>query len=150
MEKFPAEFSDLINNPSKLSKTRHPLGANGEHVRWFPHIVKPSMAKKAIVLLEQNFAPCMRLYNTPIPKELIPRLRRNFSETLPKTFHNRSVTLNSRGTVAVTIARKIGLLQMLGSKSLHRFAEEYSGCSLDSNKGYQVDLLRSRRLRWSA
>ncbi len=138
MKKFPAEFSDFITDPNKHLKVPLPLGTNGDYVKWFPYIVKPSMAKEAIVLLEKKLEPCMRIYNTPISKELIAKLRRNFTEALPKTFHNRSVTFNRPGTVAVAAAKKIGLLQMLSSKSLHRFAEEYSGYSLDREKRYQV------------
>ena len=138
MKKFPHEFSDFIADPNRSLKADPPLGTNGECVKWFPHIVDPMMAKKAIALLEQTLAPCMRIVNTPIPGELIAKLKHNFSESLPKTFHNCSVTFNSPGTVAVAVAKKICLLQMLSSKSLHRFAEEQSGYSLDREKGFQV------------
>lgn len=138
MEKFPAEFADFIKRPPASSTNHHRLGADGDYVRWFPNLVKPALVKQAIRLLEKNMEPYMRTWNTPIPKELIPNLRQNFKETLPKTFRNDSVILNSSQTPAAVKAKKIGLLQMLGSESLRRFAEACSGYALDGDPGFQV------------
>ncbi len=143
MDKFPVEFSDFIKADASVWEGGNRLGTAGECVRWFPNLVKPAMAKQAIQLLEQQMAPHIRTWNTPIPKELITNLRFNFRETLPKTFRNDSVILNSTRSAAIAAAKKIGLLDMLGSQSLHRFAETVSGYKLAPDPGFQVSRYRA-------
>lgn len=138
MEKFPAEFSDLIKKPPATLLADGNLSKGGEYVRWFPNLVKPVMAKKAMILLMQNMEPYLRTSTSPIPKELIRNLKYNFGETLPKTFRNDSVLLNSPYSSASVMAKKIGLLQMLGSESLRHFAEKCSGYTLDMKPGFQI------------
>ena len=143
MEKFPSEFSDfIISSPSSWSGNGR-LGNNGEHVKWFPNLVKPALAKQAILLLEKNMGPYMRTWNVPVSRQLITGLRYNFTESLPKTFRNDSVLLNSPRAAASAMAKKINLLQMLGSESLRRFAEICSGYTLDPDPGFQVSRYRA-------
>ena len=138
MKKFPGEFSDFIQKAHIKRSSPGSLGINGENVRWFPNIIDAGSSRAAIQLLHKELSPYLRPQHFPISPDLIKKLRRNFTETLPKTFRNETVSLNSTRSGASMVAKKIGLLQMLGSKSLHALAQEISGYELEARPGFQV------------
>ena len=75
---------------------------------------------------------------TPIARATITHMRTNFSELLPKTLRTTTVSLNHNRSAVFLVAQHLGLTTMLGSESLHRFAEQVSGFSLHGDPGLQI------------
>lgn len=138
MNKFPAEFSDFIQKRSVKINSSECLRISSEKVRWFPNIMSATSSQAAIQLLSKSLGPHLRTQHFPISADLIKKLKYNFTETLPKTFRNETVSLNSPRSAAYAAAKEVGLLQMLGSKSIRQFAEECSGFGLEARPGFQV------------
>lgn len=138
MTRFPPEFSGFIDKRLLSAPHSGKLGRNGNFVRAFPNAICAKTSRTAIGLLEKVMAPRLRKQHYPIPPGLIKDLKHNFTETLPKTFRNQTATLNSPRSQAAKAANEIGLLQMLGSSSLHAFAEAVSGYRLERMPGFQA------------
>lgn len=144
MRTFPEEFSHLVGidtftricrNSSRNFKT--------DKLIWFPRILSPTSAGKALALVDRSFADVVRLVQSPIPDEATSKMARNYAELLPKTLSNRTALLNAGSAKATKIARDIGLLQMLQSPSLHELAERISGLRLYPNPGRQIICYRN-------
>ncbi len=105
---------------------------------WFPLLVRPSLVDAAIRLLNQHLGPFLKPWETPISRSTITEMRANYSEVLPKTVRNLTVILNNSRSPAYAVAERIGLVTMLGSSSLRKFAGVISGFSLDEVRGFQV------------
>lgn len=140
MDRFPAEFLDLLNKRALRndSVTRPTLRQRKVRMAWFPMLLSSSSATRCISLLERRLIQHLSPIRRRIPASTIYGMRRNYSETLPKTLSNRTVILNSSRSKAARTAAEIGLLEMLRSDSLREFAERVSGYKLDPDPGCQV------------
>lgn len=65
-------------------------------------------------------------------------MKRNYSEALPKTLCNSTISLDGRRSKAFRVAKDIGLTEMLSSDSLRDFASKVSGVPLASGPGMQL------------
>lgn len=65
-------------------------------------------------------------------------MKENYSDTLHKTMHIKTACLNTKGSRAYRAAQKLGLLGMMRSESLARFAEAVTGYKLDRDLNMQV------------
>lgn len=89
-------------------------------------------------LLARRFTPCLRTIHAPIPPGCITEMRRNYQERLPKTMRLKSANLDSPSGAARRIARSMGLIDLLTSDRLRRFAEDVTAQRLLPDPGCQL------------
>ena len=144
MDAFPSEFADLLNkrgqrliaDPPKLDaftkKRVTPIVV-------FDDVIDERMAKSCIALLDRAMYPVIKRMETPIPRESISKMKRNYTDSLQKTVRVKTATLNSSKSFALDAAREIGLAQMMRSQSFRAFAESIVGMPVDrTHWGRQV------------
>lgn len=128
MNRFPEEFDDLLtargrrllSDPPRLeallAKRKSPLVVIGG-------VMDDGVARECIRLLDEAMFPVLRRMHTPIPRSALLGMKRNYSESLPKTVRVRTAMLNSARSKALDAARECGLSQMMSSKSFLRVAQ---------------------------
>ena len=145
MDSFPSEFADLLNkrgqrliaNPPQLAVFRT---KRATPIVVFDDVIDDRVARRCVELLDRAMYPVIRRMQTPIPREWIASMKKNYSDSLKKTVRVKTATLNSRKSLALDAARAIGLAQMMRSQSFCEFAEAIVGKSLErgSSWGRQV------------
>jgi len=144
MDAFPSEFADLLNkrgqklltNPPKLDVFRK---KRVTPIVVFDDVIDERVAKSCIALLDRAMYPVVKRMETPIPREAISKMKRNYTDSLQKTVRVKTATLNSSKSFALDAARAIGLAQMMRSQSFREFAESIVGMPVDrSHWGRQV------------
>lgn len=132
---FPHEFADLLNargrkflaRPPRLEvftdRRRTPIALLGD-------LIDDGVARRCMAALDEAMYPLLRNMHTPIPREALTGMKKNYSESLKKTVRVKTATLNSRKSQALDAAAKIGLAQMLRSESFRRFGEAVVGAPL--------------------
>lgn len=139
MKRFPAEFAAMVKPKVWAGQeTVRPIAGDADRARWFPLALRRQAAEDGLALLERAMTPYLRPVRSPVDPEWITGMTENYSDSLPKTLRNASVTLNSGRGLAVEAARKIGLMEMMGSATLHAFAERVSGCRLQEDPAVQI------------
>lgn len=139
MQRFPAEFSAALKRGRLRRRAGDvPISHATERLRWFPLALDTDVAVDGIRLLETHIAQHLRCVRRPINPETIASMTQAYSEMLPKTTRNASVILDDPQAEAYAAAQEIGLIEMLGSRSLHAAAEEVSGFRLCVGPGFQV------------
>jgi hypothetical protein len=139
MEKFPSEFSQLTR-PSLWAcrGTITPIIATESRVRWFPLALRPAQAASALTIIERRMAQFLRPVHPPLNPSTIAGMKENYAETLPKTLRNSTIDLNSTRSAAYAEARRIGLIDLLGSASLSEFAALVTGLKLKPDPAMQL------------
>jgi len=144
MDAFPSEFADLLNkrgqrllsNPPRLEVFRK---KRATPIVVFDDVIDKRVAKSCIALLDRAMYPVIRRMETPIPREWIASMKKNYTDSLKKTMRVKTATLNSRKSFALDAARAIGLAQMMLSESFRVFAESIVGMPVEQgNWGRQV------------
>jgi hypothetical protein len=144
MDSFPSEFSDLLNkrgqrlivDPPKLAVFRT---KRATPIVVFDDLIDDRVARRCIALLDRAMYPVIRRMETPIPREWIASMKKNYSDSLRKTVRVKTATLNSRKSQALDAARAIGLAQMMRSESFRQFAEAIVGMPVEQGTwGRQV------------
>jgi len=136
MDSFPSEFADLLNrrgqrliaNPPKLEVFRT---KRATPIVVYDDLIDDRVAKRCIELLDKAMYPVIRRMETPIPREWISSMKKNYSDTLKKTVRVKTAILNSRTSRAIDAAKQIGLAQMMRSESFLKFAEAIVGMKVD-------------------
>src|SRR4051794_4851527 len=80
----------------------------------------------------------LRLLRSPIPNDIIGKLKVNYSESLPKTMRMRTADLDAKSGKAKRVAASLGLIAALKSDQLRRFGERVTGKKLLPDPGCQV------------
>jgi len=144
MDRFPSEFADLLNkrgrrllaNPPRLDVFRK---KRATPIVVFDDLIDDDMARHCIALLDKAIYPVIRRMETPIPRQWIASMKKNYSDSLKKTVRVKTATLNSRKSHALDAARSIGLAEMMLSQSFREFAEAIVGMPVErGNWGRQV------------
>lgn len=144
MERFPAEFDELLNrrgrqllaNPPRLEAL---IARRQTPIVFFERIIDQAIARDCIRLLDAALYPRLRRMHTPIPREAVTGMSRNYSEALAKTVHVKTATLNSRASKALDAAREVGLDRMMSSPSFRHFAQAVTASNLRADHwGRQV------------
>lgn len=133
MQKFPPEFSDLLNARGKRVAARvkpMPHSARNPLLALHDGLMDAATARECVRLLDRKVYPLLRPMVDPIPPDSISGMKRNYTETLPKTVSVKTCYLSSRRFRAYGVAEKIGLIEMLHSASVQRFAEAVTGLKL--------------------
>jgi hypothetical protein len=89
-------------------------------------------------LLNRRLSPHLRTMCDPIPGDIIRKLRKNYSEQLPKTMRVRTASLDSKSSKAGRIAASLGIVDLLTSDQLRHFGERVTGKKLVPDPGCQV------------
>lgn len=147
MKAFPAEFEGLLNKRGLRILDRGAAGfRRGRSTESMPTLevvaglINEDVAERCHALLDASLLAHVRLLAAPIPRESTSGMTRNYSECLHKVVRQRTVYLDSRRSQAYRQAKEIGLVSMLKSESLARFAEAMTGLKLERKNGVQAIL----------
>lgn len=154
MEKFPAEFAEMLSAPGKAllrqgfaDTARFAGGAATQDkvsgqtpLAFLPGMLSKTWAMQARRLLDATMPAHVRRIESRIPPETITGMRRNYTEQLPKSMRIQTAYFDSPRSAAYRAAAEIGLLQMLRSESLALFAERITGLPLERRRGVQLIL----------
>jgi hypothetical protein len=88
--------------------------------------------------IDRRLATHLRVLRSPIPKDIIRKLKVNYSESLPKTMRIRTADLDAKSGRAKRVAASLGLIAVLKSDELRRFGERVTGKKLQPDPGCQV------------
>jgi hypothetical protein len=89
-------------------------------------------------LLTRRLSPHLRTLCDPIPGDIIKKLKKNYSEQLPKTMRVRIASLDSKTGKARRAAASLGIVDVLRSDELRQFGERVTGKILLPDPGCQV------------
>lgn len=143
-KKFPREFAELLtprgqqilNGEAREECAQ--FGTTAAYFANFPKLVRRQEATACMRLLDEGLYDYLRVEQRQIPPESMTRMKVNYSESLQKTMHFKTATLNRKATRAYQAAERIGLLRMMRSESLARFVEMVTGLKLDRDLNIQV------------
>lgn len=141
---FPHQFADLLNARGRKLLEEPPQfdvfrKRGATPIVVLSDLIDDAVAKKCIRALDDAFYPILKWMRTPIPREAITGMKKNYSDTLKKTVRVKTATLNSRKSYALDAGRRVGLSQMMESESFLRFAEVIVGAPLSKKQwGRQV------------
>ena len=143
MDRFPAEFEDLLSRDGRrvLAGTSPHRNALADPRRRFVSLagmIPQARANASRRLLDRTLYPALRPMEAPIPPEATWEMTENYGELLPKTMRVRTATLESRRARSYGIAEEIGLVAMLRSGSFKAFVEGIAGVGLRGNNGVQA------------
>ena len=135
---FPMEFSDLLNQKGlkilKADSSSEPI----EKLAVAQNIIRKDYVDNILSALESKVFPLLKNYHAPIPEELIPKLKKNYTETLGKSMRIKSSDLNSRRSMACRVAADIGLTAMMSSQSFRQMGEQLLGSPFGPSVSKQV------------
>jgi hypothetical protein len=143
MRKFPAEFADLLNARGQRllegdDERAASLGRDGQRFVSLPRLIEPAKARACLALLEELFLPSLTRMDEPIPPTATWGMAKNYSELLPKAARVSTLMLESARGRGFQLAKRVGLLDMLRSPTLHRLAEVLNGRPLKRRGGVQL------------
>lgn len=134
---FPKEFSDLLNRKGLQILSRKTNIYNDNRIAVVPDIIKPEYVSIILQQLETLF-PVLKNYHTPLPDDIIKKMKKNYSEKLGKSMKIKSSELNSRNSKVYRIATEIGLLEMLSSQSYKTIGEALLDAKFGCSIGKQI------------
>ena len=128
MDRFPNEFEDLLNRRGKRLIADAPqlemlIARRQPPIVFFEDVIDRGVAKECIRLLDESMYPRLRRMHTPIPREALTRMKRNYTDRLPKTVRVKTAMFNAGRSKQLKIAEEIGLSAMLSSGSFRRMAQ---------------------------
>lgn len=141
MDRFPSEFSELLTPEWQLRLSRlssFPASLRQARSKYRSYdVISPQTAFECANLMTKALDENLQWLCARIPADSISKMRKNYSERLPKTMHMRTVYLDHQTGKGFRAIQRIGLWKMFNSVSFKTFAERLSGYSL-SNLKYQV------------
>jgi hypothetical protein len=128
MDRFPAEFVDLLNPRGRRLLRQAPqledlLARRQTPIVLFENVIDRALGRECIRLMDDALFPTLRRMHTPIPRTALTGMKKNYTDRLSKTVRVRTATFNSSRSIALEAAKSIGLAQMMSSKSFRRFAQ---------------------------
>ena len=134
---FPKEFSDLLNRKGLQIIAGNTNGYSDNKIAVVPGIIKPEYVAIILAQLESLY-PALKNYYTPVPDDIIKKMKKNYSERLGKSMKIKSSELNPGNTKAYKLAVDIGLVDMLSSESYKKMGEVLLGGKFGDSIGKQV------------
>lgn len=140
----PCEFEDLLTPAGKrilAGRDTVICGALADPRRRFVALdgmISRKQAENLRRILDARMLPHLTRMDAPIPPESIWGMRHDYEEWLPKTARVMTAYLENRRGKAMSIAREIGLIDLLTSESLVAFAEAVLGRKIDPKGGQQI------------
>ena len=108
-----------------------------ERFRIFYDLLDPKLCAACVAALDKHMLPYVHTVASPIPPDAITGMTENYGEMLP-TMRIRTHELNGSRSAGFAAAKRLGLIDMLGSKSLREFAQATCGLPLEVDVGRQV------------
>jgi hypothetical protein len=144
MDRFPSEFDQLLSARGRRLLADPPqlealMAKRRTPIVLLENVIDDGVARDCIRLLDAAVYPELKRMHTPIPREALTGMRRNYSEKLAKTVRVKTATFNSRRSRMLEVATQIGLAEMLLSPSFTRLAQSVTAPPLRIEKaGRQV------------
>jgi len=131
MDRFPAEFSDLLNKRGRRLLVNPPqfeelIARRETPIVYLDDVIDAGVGAECIRLLDDSVYPRLRRMHAPIDREALTAMKENYKDKLPKTVRVKTATLNSRKSQALDAAREIGLDAMMMSKSFRDLAQKFT------------------------
>ncbi len=128
MDKFPAEFDDLLNANGRrllrdVPRLEEMLAKRRTPIVVLDGVMDDGVARECIRLLDEAMYPVLKRMHVPIPDEALTEMKENYREELPKTVRVKTATFNSPKSKALDAARQCGLADLMWSKSFHNLAQ---------------------------
>jgi hypothetical protein len=135
MDRFPAEFEDLLNRRGRKLLSGAPqletlVRKKRTPILFFDGVIDRGVAAECVRLLDEAIYPTLKRMFFPIAREALTEMTENYGEQLRKTVRVRTATMNSRDSIALRAAREVGLAQMMSSPSFRRFAQAVTSHNL--------------------
>jgi hypothetical protein len=128
MERFPAEFEDLLNRRGRRLLRDSPtledlLARRRTPIVLLEGVIDPGIARECVRLLDEGFYSSLKRMHNPIPREALTGMKENYTDKLSKTMRVRTATFNASRSRVLEAAKEIGLAQMMNSPSFRRVAQ---------------------------
>lgn len=128
MDRFPAEFDDLLNARGRRLLRDVPqlealLAKRKTPIVVIENVMDDGVARDCIRLLDDAMYPALRRMHFPIPRTALTDMTDNYSEKLPKTVRVKTATFNSPRSKALQAAEQCGLATLMLSKSFRGLAQ---------------------------
>jgi hypothetical protein len=144
VDRFPAEFDDLLNRRGRQLLADAPqleslIARRETPIVFFEDVIDAGVARECIRLLDEAMYPRLQRMHAPIPRSALLGMKRNYAEALGKTTRVRTATFNSGRSKGLDAAKEIGLAQMMASASFLRVAQAVTRFPLSTgHRGRQV------------
>jgi hypothetical protein len=135
---FRGSLEALLNKKLLAENGFDPTLTARENLSLFRIPVSSGELARLTDFMDRRLASHLRMLRSPIPKDIIRKLKINYSESLPKTMRIRTADLDAKSGRAKRVAASLGLIAALKSDELRRFGERVTGKRLHSDPGCQV------------
>ena len=135
---FRASLEALLDKRFRAANGLQPALTKKENLSLFRIPVSPAKLAPMTDFMDRRLSPHLRALNSPIPTDIIRKLKVNYSESLPKTMRIRTADLDAKSGKAKRVAASLGLIAALKSDELRRFGERVTGKRLHPDPGCQV------------
>jgi len=135
---FRESLEALLNTKLLAEGGFDPALTAKENLSLFRIPVSPGKLGSLTDFMDRRLASHLRMLRSPIPKDIIRKLKVNYSERLPKTMRIRTADLDAKSGKAKRVAASLGLIAALKSDELRRFGERVTGKKLQPDPGCQV------------
>lgn len=124
------DFSSMMTKPPAAASSHAKQEFRRRRFALFPRLLDDGSFGEIVHSLDREMFPLLRRVSGPIPRETIRAMTRNYSERLPKAMRIQTADLNAPRSRAVGLAETLGLMSLMRSEGLARFAETVSGFRL--------------------
>jgi hypothetical protein len=135
---FRGSFEALLNKKLLAENGFDPGLTARENLSLFRIPVSSGKLGSLTDFMDRRLASHLRVVSAPISKDIIRKLKINYSESLPKTMRIRTADLDAKSGKAKRVAASLGLIAALKSDELRRFGERVTGKKLHPDPGCQV------------
>jgi hypothetical protein len=135
---FRDSLEALLNKQLLAENGFDPASTAGKNLSLFRIPVSPGKLAALTDFMDRRLASHLRLLRSPIPNDIIRKLKVNYSESLPKTMRIRTADLDAKSGKAKRVAASLGLIAALKSDQLRQFGERVTGKKLLPDPGCQV------------
>jgi hypothetical protein len=135
---FRDSLEALLNKQLLAENGFDPASTARENLSLFRVPVSPGKLAALTDFMDRRLASHLRLLRSPIPNDIIRKLKVNYSESLPKTMRIRTADLDAKSGKAKRVAASLGLIAALKSDQLRQFGERVTGKKLLPDPGCQV------------
>jgi hypothetical protein len=135
---FRGSLEALLNKTLLAENSFDPGSTAQENLSLFKIPVSAAKLATLTDFMDRRLAAHLRMLRSPIPADIIRKLKINYSERLPKTMRVRTADLDSKSGEAKRVAASLGLISALKSDELRRFGERVTGKKLHPDPGCQV------------
>ena len=135
---FRGSLEALLSKTLSAENGFDPELTRKENLSLFRIPVSPGKLGTLTDFMDRRLASHLRILRSPISKDIIRKLKKNYSEELPKTMRIRTANLDAKSGEAKRVAASLGLIAALKSDELRRFGERVTGKRLQPDPGCQV------------